>query len=253
MLANRVIPILLLQGSGLVKTSKFKSPSYVGDPINAIKIFNEKEVDELILLDISASKKNSEPDYEMIENIASECFMPLSYGGGVNNIEQAQRIFSLGVEKISLQTSILENFTLLKKISEKFGSSSVIASIDVKKNMFGSFKLYSSHSEKILNKSWSEHFKECISNGAGEILLNYVNNDGQRKGTNLELIKQASQLTTVPLIAAGGVGSLNDIKLTRDAGADAIGAGAFFVYHGPHNAVLITYPNYDDLKSLLKK
>ena len=252
MLSNRVIPILLLDKEGLVKTRKLKNSSYIGDPVNAIRIFNDKEVDELVLLDINASKKNIEPDYEMIEMIAGECFMPLSYGGGVKNIEQAKKIFSLGVEKISLQSSIIENYELLRQISEKFGASSVIASIDVKKNIFGQHKLYCSKTKRVQRRSWIEHFKNCMNNGAGEILLNSVENDGLQNGINKKIIYDASQITKIPLIYAGGVGSLNDIKKIIDSGADAAGVGAFFVYHGPHNAVLITYPKYETLKNLLK-
>lgn len=253
MLTNRVIPILLLDNGRLVKTTKFKRPKYVGDPINAIRIFNDKEVDELVLLDIRASKKNIEPDYEMIEMVASECFMPLSYGGGIKNIDQAKKIFSLGVEKVSIQEPLMDNYNLLKEISHKFGSSSVIASIDVKKNFFGKTKIFNSSNNKIKNKSWENHLRECIESGAGEILLNSVDHDGLRKGTNIDAIKKASKITTVPLIAAGGIGSLKNIKETIDAGADAVGAGAFFVYQGPHRAILITYPKYDALEKLLNE
>lgn len=250
MLINRVIPILLLDDGRLVKTTKFKNPKYVGDPINAIRIFNDKEVDELVLLDIRASKKNIEPDYKMIERVAGECFMPLSYGGGIKTIDQAKKIFSLGVEKVSIHTSLMENFDLLKEVSDRFGSSSVIASIDIKKNFFGKTMVFNSSRKKIENKSWEEHFKKCIKYGAGEILLNSVDHDGLRKGTYIEAIRAASKITTVPLIAAGGIGSLNDIKETIVAGADAVGAGAFFVYQGPHKAVLITYPKYKALEKL---
>ncbi len=251
MLSNRVMPILLLSKGGLVKTSRFSNPSYIGDPINAIRIFNDKEVDELVLLDIDASKNNTEPNYDLIELIAGECFMPLSYGGGIKNIDQARKLFSLGVEKVSIQNSLLDDYKLLNEIASKFGSSSVIASIDLKKDWLGKLKLYSSAKGKKLDMSWKEHFRNCIEAGAGEILLNSVDNDGTRKGTNLSMIKEASAITSIPLIAAGGVGSLDDIKLSVEAGANAIGVGAFFVYHGPHRAVLITYPDYDVLQNLL--
>ena len=252
MLSNRVIPILLLDNRRLVKTSKFTKPSYVGDPINAIRIFNDKEVDELVLLDIRASRAGIEPDYEIIEMIAGECFMPLSYGGGIKNIDQAKKIFSLGVEKVAIQSSINSDLELLKQISKKFGSSSVIASIDIKKNVFGKLKLFCSKRRKIQKKSWIEHFEDCINGGAGEVLLNAVDRDGMQNGIDSEIIKIASSITKIPIIYAGGVGSLDDIKYTVDCGADAVGVGAFFVYHGPHNAVLITYPKYSTLHDLLK-
>lgn len=252
MLKNRVIPILLLKDSGLVKTIKFKNPKYVGDPINAIKIFNEKEVDELIVLDIEVSRFNREINYNLIEEFASECFMPLCYGGGVNNISQAKRLFNLGVEKIAIKTGAFENQNLIYQIASEFGSQSMVASIDIKKNWFGKYELYDHTNMRVIKKNWKLHLKDLINAGAGEIFINSVDKDGTLSGMDFDLIKEASELIEVPLIAAGGVGNLNDIKLGINAGANAIGAGAFFVYYGIHRAVLITYPKYSILENLLK-
>lgn len=252
MLSNRVIPALLLKNGGLVKTHKFKDPKYVGDPINAIRIFNDKEVDELMVLDIVASKERKDPDYNMIELFASECFMPLCYGGGIKNLEQADIIFSKGVEKISLQTSVLDDFKLVSQIAEKYGSQSVVISADIKRNFFGSPKLYKSVDSSTLSWDWKEFLSNAEGAGAGEILLNAVDKDGTLAGPDLELIKEASDHISVPLIALGGVGSLDDILNAVEAGASAVAAGAFFVFHGPHRAVLITYPKYEVLENLFK-
>lgn len=251
MLSHRVIPCLLLRNGGLVKTQKFANPKYVGDPINAIRIFNEKEVDELLVLDIDASKARCEPNYQLIEQFAGECFMPLCYGGGIVSVEQAQRLFSIGVEKVSVQTSALGNLDLVSEIASRYGNQSVVVSIDVKKNLLGQHKLYSSATGKTLNQDWLDFLRKAVSAGAGEILVNAVDKDGTLSGMDLLLIEGAAAACTVPLIAVGGVGSLADIKAAVNAGASAVAAGAFFVYHGPHRAVLITYPKYDVLVDLL--
>lgn len=251
MLKHRVIPCLLLRNGGLVKTLKFADPKYVGDPINAIRIFNDKEVDELMVLDITASKEKKEPNYALIEQFASECFMPLSYGGGIKNMEQAQRLFNSGIEKICLQTSVLEDLSLVKNLSDKWGSSSILVSIDVKKNWMGQPKLYSAAAGKTLDKKWTDFMLEAVKAGAGEIVLNAVDKDGTMKGMDTALIEEAAKLLSVPLVAVGGAGSLADIKAAVDAGANAVSAGAFFVFQGPHRAVLITYPKYKELVQLL--
>ena len=250
MLQHRVIPALLLRNNGLVKTTRFKDPKYVGDPINAIRIFNEKEVDELMLLDITASKENREPNFEMIEQIAGECFMPLAYGGGVRTVEQAQRIYALGVEKICLQTSALENPGLVTELAQRFGSQSVMVSVDVKRNWMGKPQLYSSAKASSLGSDWIERAQQLVQAGAGEVLLNAVDKDGTLQGPDLAIIEQLSQAINVPLIAVGGVSSMGDIKAAVNAGASAVAAGAFFVYHGPHRAVLITYPKYAEIEAL---
>jgi cyclase len=250
MLKHRVIPCLLLRNGGLVKTLKFADAKYVGDPINAIRIFNDKEVDELMVLDITASKEKKEPNYALIEQFASECFMPLSYGGGIKTMEQAQRLFNSGIEKICLQTSVLDDLSLVKNLSDKWGSSSILVSIDVKKNWMGQPKLYSAATGKTLDKKWTDYMLDAVKAGAGEIVLNAVDKDGTMKGMDTELIKEAAKILSVPLVAVGGAGSLADIKAAVDAGANAVSAGAFFVFQGPHRAVLITYPRYNELLML---
>jgi cyclase len=252
MLQHRVIPCLLISNSGLVKTIKFANPKYVGDPINAIRIFNEKEVDELLVLDIEASKTKREPNYVLIEQFAGECFMPLSYGGGITTVDQVKRLFSIGVEKVCVQTSALANLSLVTDIASRYGNQSVVMSIDIKKNLLGRHKLYSSATGKFIDQSWSGLIKTAIVAGAGEILVNAVDRDGTMDGMDLPLIEQAASVCSVPLIAAGGVGSLIDIKAAVKMGASAVAAGAFFVYHGPHRAVLITYPRYAELTALFR-
>jgi len=251
MLKHRVIPCLLLRNGGLVKTLKFADAKYVGDPINAIRIFNDKEVDELMVLDITASKDKKEPNYSLIEQFASECFMPLTYGGGIKTMEQAQRLFNSGIEKICLQTAVLDDLSLVNSLSDKWGSSSILVSIDVKRNWMGQPKLYSAAMGKTLDKKWTDYMLEVVKAGAGEIVLNAVDKDGTMKGMDTELIKEAAKILSVPLVAVGGVGNLADIKAAVDAGANAVSAGAFFVFQGPHRAVLITYPKYNELIQLL--
>lgn len=253
MLKHRVIPALLLCNGGLVKTIKFKNPQYVGDPINTIRIFNEKEVDELLVIDIEASKNGRGPDFGLVEEFASECFIPLTYGGGISSVEQAERLFKLGVEKICLQTSIISDSSLLQKITDRFGSQSVVASVDIKRDWFGRPSVYSSVSRKILPEPWLQTLERLVSAGAGEILLNSVDKDGTLSGCDLDLTRVASSKIQVPLITLGGVSGLQDIKNAVSSGASAVAAGSFFVFHGPHRAVLITYPDYQDLEKLFEE
>lgn len=252
MLKNRVIPALLLLNGGLVKTIKFKDPKYVGDPINAIRIFNEKQVDELMVLDITASKEGREPNYALIEQFAGECFMPLAYGGGIQTIEQAKRLFCSGVEKICLQTSALANPKLITKLADRFGSQSIVVSIDIKRNWMGNPQVYQAVSGKSMRANWLEVIRQMVEAGAGEILLNAVERDGTLSCPDLDLIQKASKAIEVPLISVGGISSLTDIRDAVRSGASGVAAGAFFVYYGPHRAVLITYPKYEDMENMLK-
>jgi len=253
MLRNRVIPALLLNQTGLVKTTQYKNPKYVGDPINVIRIFNDKEVDELLLLDIYASKEKRQPNYNLIKELAGECYMPMTYGGGISNFEQADKIFSCGVEKICLQSAVIYNPSFISDLAKHFGTQSIMISVDVKKNSFGQPSFFHASEEKILELDLLSLIKKFVNSGAGEILLNVVDKEGTLSGPDLNLIQRISQLIEVPLIAAGGIASLADIKAAVDAGASAVAAGAFFVYYGPHKAVLITYPKYSELEKLLKK
>ncbi len=251
MLRSRVIPCLLLRHGGLVKTRKFAQPKYVGDPINAIRIFNEKEVDELVVLDIEASKEGREPDYALVEQFAAECFMPLCYGGGVSTLDQARRLFALGVEKVSVQTAALRSLDLINRMAVQFGSQSVVASIDIKIDWLGRRRLYSASAAKFHAVGWQDYLAQVERAGAGEIFLTAVDRDGEMTGMDLALIRDVTSLVRIPVIAAGGVGSLTDIVGGLDNGASAVAAGAFFVYHGPHRAVLITYPGQDEMDLVL--
>jgi cyclase len=252
-LKNRIIPVLLLDNDGLVKTTRFKDPRYVGDPINAIRIFNEKEVDEIIVLDITATRGARKPNYHLIERLAEECFMPLTYGGGITTVEEARVLFSLGIEKISLQTAAFRDTNLITRLSDSFGSQSIIASVDIKNNWHGKTMLYCSSTRKLIAGSWLDFIKNLAKAGAGEVLLNSVDVDGTLEGPNIERIREASSVLSVPLISLGGISSILDIKHAIQAGASAVAAGSFFVFHGQHRAVLITYPKYKELESLFEE
>lgn len=247
---SRIIPALTVDFEALVKTTKFRRPKYVGDPLNAVRIFNEKEVDELLFLDITATRDKRQPNYRLIEEIAGECFMPLSYGGAINSVEQAKNIFKLGVEKICLQNSVMQEPSLISKLADLFGSQSIMVSIDIKRNIFKKPKVYNYLTRKLIRKTWLEVIHECVERGAGEVLLNDVDRDGTLSGPDVGLIRDASRAIEVPMIAMGGASNLSDISEMIKAGASAAAAGALFVYHGPHKAVLITYPTNDEIDNL---
>ena len=252
MLQKRVIPCLLLHKGGLYKTEKFKKPKYIGDPINAIKIFNEKEVDELMFLDIDASVANKEPNYKMIEDIASECFMPLCYGGGVKTIEQMKIIYALGVEKISISYGAVLNPNLVKEAASIFGNQSVIVTIDIKKDFWGKKKVFINNGKKNTKLNPIDFIKQIETLGAGEIVINSIDNDGVMKGYDLELLKELKLNTKVPIVALGGAGNLNHIKeVFETSKVDAVACGSMFVYQGPLKGVLISYPHYQKIQELL--
>ena len=244
---KRVIPALLLKGEGFFKTTKFKNPSYIGDPINAIKIFNDKEVDEIMVLDIEASKIMKKPNFDLIANFSSECFMPLTYGGGISSLRDVEKLFSIGVEKVCLQSLVFDNLNLLKEMIYNFGSSSIVVSLDVKKNFFSSYKVFEHRKNKINSVFSLEELLSIFNEiGVGEVLLNNVDLDGTMNGPDQELIRYVSRELSSPVVALGGVGSKEDLKKCFENGASAVAAGAFFVYHGPHRAVLISYPSRED-------
>ena len=254
MITPRIIPCLLLNGNGLVKTTKFKNPKYIGDPINAIRIFNEKEVDELMVLDIKATSDQRSPDFDLIEQLASECFMPLCYGGGIRDINDVKRLFNIGIEKVSLQTAAELNPGLIREIADYYGQQAVVISVDVKKNWLGKLQLFSNSGRvNYKSKDWKEYLVYLSKQGAGEILLNSVDKDGTMNGMDLELIEEAGKLLDIPLLAIGGVGSLEHIQAAANAGASAVAAGSYFVFQGPHKAVLITYPKYEEIQKLWQK
>jgi cyclase len=250
MLKNRVIPSLLVSERRLVKTRRFRNPQYVGDPINAVRIFNEKEVDEILILDIDASKSKSDPDFDYIKQLASECFMPICYGGGISSVDHAAKIFDLGVEKIVLQSAVIDNCELVTNLSERFGSQSIVCSVDVRRNWLNKTMLFESRTGKPHKTHWLDYASRVTSAGAGELLLNAVDRDGELCGYDLGIIQAAANVINVPLVALGGARNLVDFRAAVDAGASAVAAGAMFVFHGPHRAVLITYPLYADLEKI---
>lgn len=250
MLRPRVIPCLLLRGTGLVKTRQFGDAKYVGDSNNAIRIFNEKGSDELIVLDIEASRQGRPPNLAVIAEFAGECYMPLCYGGGIRTLDDAARILELGVEKVSIQTAALDDFALISQIAARFGSQAVVVSVDVKRARLGGDRLYAAAQGKGLKRSWQSWMCAAVDAGAGEVLLTSVHHEGTLSGLDLELVREASAAVPVPLIANGGVGSLADIEAGFAAGASAVAAGAYFVFHGPHRAVLITYLDESDFSAL---
>lgn len=252
-LFNRVIPCLLLQDGGLVKTSRFGRPRYVGDPINAIRIFNEKYVDELVFLDIDASRTGAEPNYDLIARIAGECFMPVCYGGGIRTVEQARRIVASGIEKIAVNSMAIDRPQLLSEISQELGASSVVVSIDVKRDLFGRQRVYHSSRRRLTKLDPTQHAKASVDAGAGEIFLNNVDRDGQCSGFDVALIRGMSAAVKVPVIACGGASSLDDIRVAIESGASAAAAGSIFVFYGPHKAVLINYPDYTSIRRLFQK
>jgi imidazole glycerol-phosphate synthase subunit HisF len=252
MLQTRIIPCLLLKGAGLVKTTRFKEPKYVGDPINAIKIFNDKEVDELMLLDIGASREGRGPAFETIEEVASECFIPLAYGGGITSVEQARRILKLGVEKVVLNTAAWRTPHVLSDASREFGAQAVVASMDVRRKLFGRYDVVVEGGKRATGVDPIDYARRMEDAGAGEILVTAVDRDGTMSGYDVELIARVSAAVGVPVIASGGAGSVAHFaSALRDGGAAAVAAGAMFVFHGPHRAVLITYPARAELEAAL--
>jgi imidazole glycerol-phosphate synthase subunit HisF len=247
MIRPRIIPILLLKDSGLVKTLQFKNPKYIGDPINAIRIFNDKEVDELVLLDIDASKSNEMPDLNVLKNITSECFMPLSFGGGIHSIEMIREILKIGVEKVILNSAVVKNPNLISEASRNFGKSTIVVSIDYKKNFLHNNVYINGGNTKTKLKP-IEWAIECERLGAGEIIINSIKKDGTMSGYDFDLLKSISNSVSIPVIASGGAGSLKDFsKAITNCNASAVAAGSYFVFKGKHRAVLITYPSRKEL------
>lgn len=248
----RVIPVLLLKNKGLVKTVKFRDPCYVGDPINAVKIFNEKEVDELIFLDITASSEKREPNYEYLEKISSECFMPFCYGGGIKTISEIRKITNVGVEKVSINTYAFEHPEFIKIAADEFGSSTIVVSIDVKKNIWGKPVVAINNGKNLTKWDPIEYAKKMEEKGAGELLLNSIDRDGIMQGYDIDMIKKVTEAVSIPVIVCGGAKSTLDLKKGADAGASGMAAGSMFVFHGKHRAVLINYPSQKEIKELFK-
>ncbi len=245
----RVIPGLLMQNGGLVKSIKFKDHKYVGDPINAVKIFNEKGVDEIVILDRTAGANG--PNIARIKDIASEAFMPMGYGGGISNLDQIKQLISSGVEKVILNTHAYNNPNLVSEGARYVGSQSIVASIDIKRNLFGKYKVFIENGTRSTGVDPVEYAKRMVMLGAGEILLTSIDRDGTFLGYDDNLIHQVSAAVDVPVIASGGGASVLDFQKAVQSGASAVAAGSMFVFQGPHRAVLISYPSQTELKEKL--
>jgi len=244
----RVIPILLIQNGGLVKSIKFKNHNYIGDPINAVKIFNEKEVDEIVILDISASKEKRGPNINQISEIAGEAFMPLSYGGGITTLQQVKALLYQGAEKAIINSAAFNNLDLITQISEQFGSQSAVVSIDAKKDWLGQYKVYINNGSKKTKLSPVEYAIQAEKAGAGEIILMAIDRDGTYKGYDLELTKQVAEAVNIPVVACGGAATVDDfVAIVNDGGASAVAAGSLFVYASEQRGVMINYPKQNSL------
>jgi imidazole glycerol-phosphate synthase subunit HisF len=248
---KRIIPTLLLRNRGLVKTVKFRDSVYVGDPINTVRIFNEKEVDEIFFLDIDATNLKKEPPYDLIQDIASECFMPFAYGGGINSLSQIERIIKSGAEKIIINSGAFAVKNLIEEAVRQFGSSTIAVSIDVKKEFLRGYIVYINGGKLSTGKNPVEYAIELENKGVGEILVNSVDRDGTMEGYDLDLIKSVSRSVRLPVIACGGAGKMSDFGAAfTEGGASAVAAGSFFVFHGKRRAVLITYPDYSEISQI---
>lgn len=253
MLRARIIPCLLVHNKGLYKTVKFKDPKYVGDPINAVRIFNEKESDELMVIDIDASITGAEPNYTMIEKLAAECRMPLAYGGGVKNIEQARKIFALGVEKISLSSAAFDTPELITEMANQVGAQSVVVVIDYVKKRFGGYEMYTHNGTKRRKGNIVDFAREMESLGAGEIIINSIDRDGTMSGYDIEMANKIRAEISIPLTVLGGAGSHQDIgDIISEQPVVGAAAGSLFVFKGPYRAVLINYPESSDKIKLMK-
>ena len=239
----RIIPVLLLKNGGLYKTVNFKNASYVGDPINSVKIFNEKEADELVVLDFNASVEKRGIDFNKIAEIAGEAFMPMGYGGGIRTLEDAKKVFDSGFEKVVINSILFEDISIIEKIGSIYGAQAVVCAMDVKKNLFGKYKVYSHSGTKNTGLSPHEWVRTLETAGAGEILLNSISQDGTWNGYDLDLIGALAHTIAIPLIACGGAGNINDFKKAVEAGASAVAAGSMFVYQKKGMGVLISFPS----------
>jgi imidazole glycerol-phosphate synthase subunit HisF len=251
-LRTRVIPCLLLRGAGLVKTVRFRDPVYVGDPINAIRIFNDKEVDELMLLDIRASQERRPPQFKLVGEVASECFMPLAYGGGIATLEHARQLLAIGVEKLVLNSAALTQPELIEQLAREFGSQAVVVSIDAKRKLLGGYEVYGAGATRGTGLSPVALARQMEERGAGEILITAIDRDGTQQGYDLKLSREVADAVGVPVVACGGAGQVSDFTAAvGEGGASAVAAGSMFVFHGRHRAVLISYPSAEDLKRAL--
>jgi len=251
MFRPRVIPVLLLKNLGLVKSVKFKNHRYIGDPINAVKIFNDKKADELVFLDINASRENRLISLDFVHKVGDEANMPFAVGGGIKTIKDIRNILQNGAEKIILNTTVFENPEFIKEAADAFGSSTIVVCLDVKKNMFGKYQLVYKNAIKKIKENPMEFAHKIEEYGVGEIIVQSVDRDGTYLGYDIEMIKQISEAVSVPVVALGGAKDYTDFKKAVKKGfASAVAAGSLFVYHGPRRAVLISFPNRDEMKEI---
>jgi imidazole glycerol-phosphate synthase subunit HisF len=253
MIQPRVIPCLLLRGHGLVKTRKFDNAVYVGDPINAVRIFSEKEADEIVILDIDASREGRAPNYELIAEIAGEAFMPVAYGGGVRSVEQIRRLIRSGVEKVVINTAATESTSTIRSAVEAFGSQAIVGGVDVKRKIISGYTVTCKSDTIGTSLNLGEHIASLVEAGVGELFINDVTRDGCMSGYDMELIRNVAK-APVPVVVCGGAGAIEHMReAVLIGGASAAAAGSIFVFHGKHKAVLINYPTSEDLKSLFLK
>lgn len=254
MFLPRIIPVLLLKGKGLVKTVKFKEPKYLGDPINAVKIFNDLKADELIFLDITASKENRCISTELVKDIGDEAFMPFGVGGGISNINQIEEILKSGAEKVILNTQAILNPRLIEEASKIFGNQSIVVCLDVKKTLFGKYEIFIKSGTENTKKNPFNAAIELQNLGVGEIIINSIDNDGLMRGYDVKLVQNLVNLVSVPVVACGGAGCIEHLAQGfREGNAHALAAGSMFVFHGPRKAVLINYPSKSELKQLFER
>jgi imidazole glycerol-phosphate synthase subunit HisF len=251
-LRTRVIPCLLLSGTGLVKTVRFKNPTYVGDPVNAVNIFNQKEVDEVMVLDITATAERRPPPFQLISEVATECFMPLTYGGGVRSLQDMDALYRSGVEKVALNTVVADDPKLVQAAAERFGTQAVVVSIDARRRRRRGYRVCTNAGRRELRVGPAEYAIEAQRLGAGEILLTSIDRDGTMQGYDTELIRVVASQVDVPVVACGGAGGINDFRTAvEEGGASAVAAGSMVVFHGRNRAVLINFPSRAELEQVL--
>jgi cyclase len=239
----RIIPCLLIRGNGLVKTKKFKDPVYIGDPLNAMRIFSDKEVDEIVVLDIDASRLGGEINYDLISEMAGEAFMPMAYGGGIRSIDQVRRLIRSGIEKIVVNSATVDSTDVITAAAGIFGRQAVVGAIDVKRSLFGGYKVMVKSGTVEVSVGLDDHVRNLVSAGVGEIFINSIDQDGLMTGYDLNLVRRVSELVDVPVVACGGAGTVEHLQAGVAAGAAAVSAGSMFVFHGKRRAVLINYPS----------
>lgn len=251
MFQSRVIPCLLLQGDRLVKTKKYKNAVYVGDPVNAVRIFSDKEADEIVILDIDASRHGREPNYELIAEMAGEAFMPVAYGGGIRTLAQIRRLIRSGVEKVVINSLATESTDLIREAADVFGSQAIVGGVDVRRKMLGGFSVVARSATVVTRLNLQEHIESLVQAGVGELFINDVDRDGTMSGYDLGLVRSVAK-SPVPVVVCGGAGTVQHLREAISEGASAVAAGSMFVFHGKHSAVLINYPKLTDLEMIFK-